>query len=63
MLLLVCGLVGFAYYTLSHGTFFNNGKSKVETFEECMAAKGSKVLESYPRRCTTSDGKMFVEEL
>jgi hypothetical protein len=32
----------------------------VNSFEECAAA-GYPVAESYPRRCTTPDGRSFVE--
>lgn len=32
------------------------------TFEECVAA-GNPVMESYPRQCTSKDGKHFVENI
>jgi hypothetical protein len=34
----------------------------VNSFEECVKA-GHPVMESYPRRCRTSDGTMFTEEI
>ncbi len=34
----------------------------VTNFKECVAA-GYPVLESYPRRCQTPDGKTFVEDI
>ncbi len=33
---------------------------EINTFEKCIAA-GNPVMESYPRQCTTEDGKYFVE--
>ncbi len=35
---------------------------KVSNFEECAKA-GYKVMESYPRQCTTKDGILFLETL
>lgn len=34
----------------------------VGTFEECIAA-GNPVMESYPRQCTSKDGKHFIENI
>ena len=36
-------------------------KPQVSNFEECANA-GYQVMESYPRRCKTPDGKVFTEE-
>ncbi|MBS3922019.1 MAG: hypothetical protein KGZ37_02575 [Nitrosarchaeum sp.] len=36
--------------------------SFVSSFEECESA-GNPVMESYPRQCTTPDGKHFVEQI
>lgn len=33
---------------------------QVKNFEECVAA-GNRVMESYPRQCTTSKGENFIE--
>ncbi|HEX3036086.1 MAG TPA: GerMN domain-containing protein [Thermodesulfobacteriota bacterium] len=35
---------------------------KITNFEECASA-GNPVMESYPRRCATPDGKTFVEDI
>lgn len=35
----------------------------VTTFEECVKSSGSKVIESYPRQCESSEGKTYVEEI
>jgi hypothetical protein len=37
-------------------------KPVITTFEECAAA-GYQVMESYPRQCSTPDGKFFVETI
>ena len=34
----------------------------ITNFEECAAA-GNPVMESYPRQCRTTDGRLFVEEI
>src|SRR5262245_49834153 len=34
----------------------------ISNFEECAAA-GNPVMESYPRQCTTKDGRTFVEDV
>jgi hypothetical protein len=36
--------------------------NNVNSFDECVAA-GNPIMESYPRKCSTRDGKLFVEEL
>ena len=36
--------------------------SQINSFEQCVDA-GNPVMESYPRQCTTKDGKHFVEEI
>jgi len=40
----------------------NDAADIIRTFEECAAA-GFPVMESYPRQCTTADGKHFIEEV
>lgn len=57
LILLVLGLIAFVIIS-------NNAKASrtVNTFEDCVAA-GNPVMESYPRQCRTSDGKLFVEEV
>ena len=46
--------------------FIQTGKPKrsvkVTNFEQCQSA-GFPVLESYPRQCTTPDGRLFVESM
>lgn len=37
-------------------------QTNIATFEECAAA-GNPVMESYPRQCRTTDGRIFVEEI
>ncbi|MFH0860175.1 MAG: hypothetical protein V1921_03145 [Candidatus Altiarchaeota archaeon] len=37
-------------------------KPEINSFDSCVSA-GNPVMESYPRQCSTSDGKTFVEEL
>lgn len=37
-------------------------EQKITSFEECVAA-GNPVMESYPRQCSTQDGKHFVEDI
>ncbi|MES3004784.1 MAG: Gmad2 immunoglobulin-like domain-containing protein [Patescibacteria group bacterium] len=36
--------------------------SKIMSFETCVEA-GYPVMESYPRQCRTSDGRLYVEEI
>ncbi|MEK7217414.1 MAG: hypothetical protein AAB640_00005, partial [Patescibacteria group bacterium] len=38
----------------------NQRQSAVDTFEECVKAKDSKMLETYPEQCVTSDGQTFA---
>ncbi|MCK4805676.1 MAG: hypothetical protein KAS91_00620 [Candidatus Pacebacteria bacterium] len=35
--------------------------AELVTFKECVEA-GNPILESYPRQCETSDGRIFIEE-
>ncbi len=44
----------------SGDTFPAGEPGKITNFEECVAA-GFAVMESYPRQCRTSDGRLFVE--
>ncbi len=37
-------------------------KTAITNFEECAKA-GNAIMESYPRQCRTTDGRLFVEEL
>lgn len=38
----------------------NQQQSDIDTFEECAKAKDSKILETYPEQCVTSDGQTFT---
>ena len=53
-------LVGTVVYFLVNNQIIVIDKEKISNFEECAAA-GYPVMESYPRQCRTSDGKLFVE--
>lgn len=57
LLLVVFGLIAFVITS-------NNAKlrdlSEINSFEDCIAA-GFPAQESYPRRCSTSDGRSFTE--
>ncbi|NIM26075.1 MAG: DUF4377 domain-containing protein [Nitrososphaeria archaeon] len=37
-------------------------KILINNFDECVSA-GNSIMESYPRQCKTSDGKIFVEQI
>lgn len=39
---------------------FGPPETLVTSFDECMAAEGSRLLESFPEQCVTSDGRNFV---
>jgi hypothetical protein len=55
--------LGFAMCTVAI-IWFSKGKStlpEIKSFEDCVKA-GYKVMESYPRQCTTPKGKFFVEQ-
>ena len=54
----VLALGGFYIYKS-----YSDKEEVVETFEECMAAKGSTVEESYPPICITEDGYEFTAEI
>lgn len=66
----VCGLDGITYgnrcmLNAEHMAMKHPGECTVQTiknFEECAAA-GNPVMESYPRQCRSSDGKLFIEEI
>lgn len=49
-------LLGFLYYSKREGNY-----SAITTFLECKQA-GFQVMESYPERCQTPDGRQFVNE-
>ena len=51
-LLVIVGVVGYNFYKVS----------KISNFEECISA-GFPAMESHPRKCMTSDGRLFVEEI
>lgn len=60
VVLILLVLTGFYYY-------FEFGISPVKevlvlNFDDCVKA-GNLVMESYPRKCKTKDGKMFTEEI
>lgn len=42
---------------------FSQTKIKVSSYEDCLKAPGSRILESYPERCVTRDGKSFTRPL
>lgn len=42
---------------------FTSGKTEVASYEDCLKAPGSRILESYPERCVTRDGKSFTRPL
>lgn len=54
----------FAVNTTDHVVITaDNPRSRaIKSFDECVAA-GFPVLESYPRKCHTDDGRRFVEEI
>ncbi len=56
--LAILGLLGILFWQ----NFINKSgsSSKVTTFEQCKAAAGSKLLETFPEQCVTSDGQTFV---
>lgn len=57
--LLILVLAGFLFLVFSN--YQKNQKiKKISTFEEC--AKLFPIMESYPARCTTPDGRWFVEK-
>jgi hypothetical protein len=42
--------------------YLNTSREEVNNFEECVAA-GYSVMESYPQKCTTSEGETFTEDI
>ena len=46
----------FLYFILS-------GEKRITSYQECVQAKSSKILESYPSICVTTGGKRFVEPI
>ncbi|HRQ86944.1 MAG TPA: hypothetical protein PLY16_02430 [Candidatus Saccharibacteria bacterium] len=52
----VLAAVTYIFVTLTFGP----PETLVTNFDECVAAKGSSLLESYPEQCVTSDGRSFV---
>ena len=57
LLMVIFGLI--AYIVIDNNAKFRNS---ITSFEEC-ANSGRPVMESYPRQCRTSDGRLFVEEI
>jgi hypothetical protein len=61
-------VVGLSIAFLTIGYFYLENKTPVQTkkqilsFEDCVSA-GYIVMESYPRRCKTPEGKTFTEEI
>lgn len=56
--LVILGLLGFLFwqnFTNKPGTV-----STITNFEQCKVATGSKILETYPEQCVTTDGRTFV---
>lgn len=51
-------LVGWAYQANNK----NGPAGKISSFEDCVAA-GYPVMESYPPRCSTPDGKSFTQDI
>ena len=66
----VCGIDGITYgnncaLNSQHMVMNHTGECKtslITNFEECVAA-GNAVMESFPRQCRSSDGKLFVEKV
>lgn len=52
----VLGLLGWFFWQ----NFNKASGSAVTTFEQCKTAPGSKILETYPEQCVTSDGRSFT---
>lgn len=49
------------YVTFSIGTFTQNATKQISSFEAC-AADGRPILETYPERCITADGRSFTKQ-
>ena len=58
MSLAILGLLGFVFWQ----NFVNKpaSGSNVTNYTECKAATNSKILETFPEQCVTSDGRTFV---
>ncbi|MFZ2126581.1 MAG: hypothetical protein WAV04_03670 [Candidatus Microsaccharimonas sp.] len=54
----ILGLLGFLFWQ----NFINTPgtAATITNFEQCKAAASSKILETYPEQCVTSDGRTFV---
>lgn len=50
-------IAGLSFWLVNHFT-----SSDVNSFEECVDA-GYLIMESYPRRCKTPEGKTFIEDV
>jgi hypothetical protein len=63
LLLLIIIILGVILYFVTQRKIETSPiVSNVSTFEECKAA-GYPVQESYPERCTTSDSKVFTQDI
>lgn len=58
IVVVIIGALGFLFWR----NFINSGETKntPQTYQECVAAKDSKILETYPEQCVTADGKSFT---
>lgn len=52
----VIGLLGWVFWQ----NFNTSSGSSVKTFDECVAAPGSRVLETYPEQCIATNGQTFT---
>lgn len=58
-------IAGFAAWQQQWGPFAQKEETpnqQIDSFDECVA-EGNPVMESYPRRCRTIDGRMFTERI
>jgi hypothetical protein len=55
----ILGLLGWVFWQ----NFNNAGGSAISNFEQCKASTGSKILETYPEQCITSDGRSFTGQV
>ncbi len=66
-ILVAVAIGSFAFYFINQKQIEQNNQPVVPavtvvSFEECMNA-GYPVMESYPRQCTTPDGKTYTEKV
>ena|SRR5436190_13360642 len=74
LLIMAVGIIGFTgWYVWSSKSktesSYNNSvhsssnapkTSAIKSFEDCKAAAGSKMLETYPEQCVSKDGKRYT---